>query len=250
MIDKNKIISEFKRIKKLGFVKSNRSHNTGIGKTFEDYLGVDENNLKDPDYAGFEVKSQRQMSSSKITLFTKSPSSPKGANSILRDEYGKPDEKFPDIKALHTSIFGDKYNSYLGKYGFKLEVNKKQKRVELKICLLDNNQNIDCDVYWTFKDLKECIDKKLRALFVVLADSKYKNDNEEFHYTNAKVYYDLKFSKFLKALEKGLIQFDIRIGAYKTPGKSNFGKPHDHGSGYRIKRDDLTKIFKEVFEVS
>ena len=53
MMDKELIINEFNRIKALGYLKSRRTHNTGIGKTFEDYLGVDENNNKAPDFAGF-----------------------------------------------------------------------------------------------------------------------------------------------------------------------------------------------------
>ena len=45
-----KIKLEFERIKNLGFIKSTRQNNRdgGIGNTFEDYLGVEENNLKDP----------------------------------------------------------------------------------------------------------------------------------------------------------------------------------------------------------
>ena len=56
MVDKQLIISEFQRIKNLGFVKSNRPNNRdgGIGNTFEDYLGVQENNLREADFEGFE----------------------------------------------------------------------------------------------------------------------------------------------------------------------------------------------------
>lgn len=97
-----KIISEFNRIKNLGFIKSTRSHNTGIGKTFEDNLGITENNLKDSDFEGFEVKSQRFIANSKITLFTKSPSFPDHANNYLRLNYGKPDKEFPEISTLRT----------------------------------------------------------------------------------------------------------------------------------------------------
>ena len=249
MADREKIIKEFERIKSLGFVMSRRSNNTGIGKTFEDYLGVDENNFKDPDFAGFEVKSQRQMTSSYLTLFTKSPSFPRGANAILKDTFGKPDEKFPDIKVLHTSIFGDKFNSYISQYGFKLNVNNNAKRVELIAKRLSDSSSIETDVYWTFDDLNTCIDSKLKALFVVLADSKTVEGTEHFHYTNAKVYIDLKFEKFLRALNNGTIMFDIRIGAYKTLGRPNYGKPHDHGSGFRIRRDNLPDLFEEVIDV-
>ena len=142
MIDRKKIIKEFVRIKGLGFVKSRRSHNTGIGKTFEDYLGVDENNYKDPDFAGFEVKSQRQLTSSYLTLFTKSPSFPKGANATLKESFGTPDKKFPDIKVLHSSIFGNRFNTFANKYGFKLFVNEKNDRLEFKVKSLTNNKII------------------------------------------------------------------------------------------------------------
>ena len=102
MTDKEKIIAAFRAVKALGKVKSNRSYNTGIGKTLEDYIGVDENNLKELDLNGFEIKSHRGDSTSYVTLFTKSPSFPKrGANAKLKDKYG---ECYPDsqLKKLHT----------------------------------------------------------------------------------------------------------------------------------------------------
>ena len=52
MMNKKLIISKFRKIKDLGYIKSNRKHNTGIGKTFEDYIGVKENNIDEPDYVG------------------------------------------------------------------------------------------------------------------------------------------------------------------------------------------------------
>lgn len=58
MMDENLIVEKFREIKELGFVKSKRPYSTGIGKTFEDYLGVTENNEIGPDFAGFEVVQQ------------------------------------------------------------------------------------------------------------------------------------------------------------------------------------------------
>lgn len=66
----------FLRSKKLGFIKSHRSNNTGIGKTFEDICGIIENNFDAADFEGIEIKSHRAMSNSYITLFTKSPTYP------------------------------------------------------------------------------------------------------------------------------------------------------------------------------
>ena len=55
MENKDFIISKFKEVKSLEYVPSNRANNTGIGKTFEDYIGVVENNLDEPDLAGFDL---------------------------------------------------------------------------------------------------------------------------------------------------------------------------------------------------
>src|SRR3989338_2425166 len=86
----NDVLESFKKdflaIKKNGFIESHRTHNTGIGKTFEDMIGIVENNSSLADYQGIlEIKSKRDLSKSMLTLFTKSPSSPKGANSYLRE---------------------------------------------------------------------------------------------------------------------------------------------------------------------
>lgn len=70
MENKDFIISKFKEVKSLEYVPSNRANNTGIGKTFEDYIGVVENNLDEPDLAGFEIKSHRGASCSYVTVRT------------------------------------------------------------------------------------------------------------------------------------------------------------------------------------
>lgn len=248
MIDKNKIETEFKRIRNLGFIPSKRKNNTGIGKTFEDYLGVTENNDKLPDFAGFEVKSQRALTSSFLTLFTKSPSSPKGANTYLRDSFGEEYEEYPGLKKLHTSIFSNKFNSYKGKVGFKIVNDKKNSIVKLKIKDLETKKIIDDSVHWTYHDLENALNKKLQALFYVNADTRKVDGKEEFHYTEAKIYLNPKFKNLLKLIDDGKMMIDIRIGSYKS-GK-NKGKTHDHGTGFRIKPTDLELLYSDKLEVT
>lgn len=235
-----KIVREFKRIQNLGYIKSRRSHNTGIGKTFEDYLGVEENNLKDPDFEGFEVKAQRFLANSKITLFTKSPSNPPKANIHIRENFGEPYEDNPNLKKIHTSFYHDKYNSYLNRYGFKLKIDHKSERLSIYVKDLNKNKIIDKSIYYEFDDLKKSV-KKLDKLFVVTADTKLVNEIEYFHFTEAQVFIRFNFEKFINFIAHNKIQYDIRIGSYKS-GK-NYGKPHDHGSGFRINREDLHEIY-------
>ena len=246
MMDKELIINEFNRIKALGYLKSRRTHNTGIGKTFEDYLGVDENNNKAPDFAGFEVKSKRAEISSYLTLFTKSPSQPPKVNTYLRDTYGESYEDNPNLKRLHTSIFSSKCNTYRGIYGFIIINDKVNKRVVIEVRNLQSNQ-VDRSAYWTYEELDTCLNTKLKALFFVYADSKIEKGEEYFHYTKAKIYLKSSLSKLLQLIDDGKLMVDIRIGSYKS-GK-NKGKPHDHGTGFRIKPVDLDSLYEEKIEI-
>jgi len=241
-----KIINEFHRIKELGFIKSNRKHNTGIGKTFEDYLGVAENNLKDSDFEGFEIKSQRFLSDSKVTLFTKSPSFPKRANNYIRDKYGEFDETFPDKKFIHSSFYANRYNTYLDKYGFKIHMKENERKMYLLIKDLKKNIILENEIYYKFDDIEKSI-KKLNKLFVVTAETKTIRDLEHFHYTKAEVFINFKSDLFWDYIKNGIIQYDIRIGIYKSGKK--IGTQHDHGSGFRINRGKLPELFENSFKI-
>jgi len=249
MVNKENLLKEFQRIKALGFVQSLRSNNTGIGFTFEYHLGITENNKKNPDFEGIEVKSQRARSNSYVTIFTKSPSFPAKVNATLTGKFGTPDKTFPALKVLHTSCFGNCFNSHIGGYSFGLKVDRSIHRVLLQIKSIKNQSLESTEIYWTFEDLRQRISDKLRAMLFVRADSKKVGDFEYFHYTSAIFYLDLNFDKFLKGIEDGLIMFDIRIGAYKTLHSKSFGKPHDHGSCFRIRGVKLELLFEEMVVV-
>lgn len=241
-----KIRVEFERIKSLGFIKSNRVNNKdgGIGNTFEDYLGVEENNLKDPDFEGFEIKTQRQLTSSYITLFSKSPTHPKGANALLKEKFGEVrDEAFPDLKKLYASIFGNKWSEVYGRHLMKLNVDFQKEVIVLEI---KSDGVVYNDVFWDFEEIKRGL-SKLNKLFVVSADQMIKDEIHYYHYNKGIVFVEIDFDKFLEILSSGFIQFDIRIGVHKT-GK-NYGKPHDHGSGFRIKKESLAQLYKHVIEL-
>jgi len=236
-----KFKEDFLSVKKKGFIESHRSHNTGIGKTFEDIVGVKENNIQDVDYMDkIELKSSRELSSSMVTLFTKAPSYPKGANTLLREKFGKVEN---GMKILHTTIPGDKFNTFLNQYGFKLEINEKEKKIFIIIKDLKSDSILDFDCYYTFEDIKKIIEKKCKFIAFISAKHKKVHGKELFHFEKAVLLTKLTFEKFLKAIKEGFILYDIRIGVYRS-GK-NKGKTHDHGSGFRIKKDKI----KEVFQV-
>jgi hypothetical protein len=233
--------AEYYRIRNLGFIKCTRPKNIdgGIGNTFEDYLGVRENNLKLPDFKDFEVKSQREMTSSYVTLFTKSASAPRSANRILKDAYGKPDPAFPKFNSLHTSIFAHRTNSVYGLYKMRLFVNFNEQKLCLEV--YDNKDNLLSNVvYWDFETL-EAASNKLRKLAVVTAEVKKVLGESYFYYNKASIYLGFTFEKFMNFLNEGHIMFDIRVGVYKSGKK--MGKVHDHGSSFRIKREKIEDLY-------
>jgi len=234
-----KFKEDFEKVKRAGFIESHRTNNTGIGKTFEDLVNVVENNKQEVDYLNeLELKSSRELSNSMVTLFTKSPSHPPQANTLLRLKFGKEED---GSKRLHTTIPGDKFNTFLGKYGFKLEINEKEKKIYILIKDLNNNVIIDFICYYIFDDLKEIIEKKCKNIVFVTAKIKREYGKELFYFEKAILLTGLTFDKFLKAIREGNILYDIRIGVYR--GGKNKGKTHDHGSGFRIKKEKIFSVF-------
>ena len=60
--------SKYSLIKARGFIKSHRDGNTGVGHTFEQELGLQENNIAGPDIEGNELKTARRGKGGKQTL--------------------------------------------------------------------------------------------------------------------------------------------------------------------------------------
>lgn len=241
MKDKERIIEEFRKIKALGFVKSNRENNTGVGKTFEDYIGVVENNLDEPDLLGYEIKSHREESASYVTLFTKKPDFPPKANAYLNKNFGAPYEENPALNKLHTSIFASKYNTYCGKYSFKLLNDRVGKFLKIGIYDINAKVLLDANVGYTYESLEDIIERKLKNLFYVGAEREYREGIEYFYFNRAEIYTAPSLEKFLDMVDNGLIRYDVRIGSYKSGRK--YGQSHDHGSGFRIIESNMKLLF-------
>lgn len=164
--------NEILRIRGLGFIesKTNKGHDGAIGKTFEDLLGIKENNSRDPDYLGFEIKTQKQISKGPITLFSRAPNSPSKAMRMLRDTFGDyRDDRFPNKKKLFTSVFASRWSEVYGVNDMKLNLNHSQKRIELII--KKNKSLFEVPIYWNYKDIEIGL-KKIDKLIVVKADKK------------------------------------------------------------------------------
>lgn len=222
-----KLKKQLEEIKERGFIKTHRFHDNGIGKTLEDLLGVEENNFQLPDVGDVELKAKRIDSNSMLTIATKSPE-PRGSNKILFEEY-----KYLDSEGhynLHSTVYGSRKNSQSFQVSF--EDNK---------LFLRNKNNIE--VYWPISIFDDVLKAKSDTILLVFAETRgeSKSPNEEFHYTEAYLLSNLNINKFRSAIEEDKLKIDIRIGSFRS-GK-NKGKYHDHGTGFRIKKQDFLCIF-------
>jgi len=217
-----------KELSKKGWVRSNRRHDTGIGKTLEDYLGITENNIAVPDFGVMELKSQRSGTPSMMTLFTKSPEGT--TNAEIRRRFGYPDHEFPQVKILHQTINSGRKNAM----GFQCKIDEKQG----KLFILKNRTVLG---YYDLGFLRQkAVEKIGNGLILVFADCKKERGHEYFRFKEAWVLKDIDPTKFLL-----LSKYDIRLGVYHSGSKA--GQSHDHGSAFRLTR--LTeKTFPLLFK--
>jgi len=243
MTEVDKFRNAFIAVRNNGEYVSNRSGNTGIGKTLEDAIGVIENNIDAPDLHGFEIKSQRALSESYVTLFTKAPTFPRAVNTALRTNYGSFDSEFADIKVLHTSLFETRWNTHIAGFSYKLQRNDEQRKLFLLVKRLDTGELLEDNIYWTYEVLENICTTKLTNLAFIQADVRKQDDREHFTFKSCTLYSGLTFNSLLTHISNGAIMFDIRIGAYKNKLKKTYGKTHDHGSGFRIKKELLNSLY-------
>ena len=236
-----KFKEEMEKIKGRGFIPSHRSGDTGVGKTLEDELGVEENSIQAADLGSVELKANRKNSSSKVTLFTKSPKKRGVNNKILRKEYGYQTEESkalnPDTKILHTSVNGKDFNTLNGEPFMKLT--PKDDRIYLEHA----EDGVLEDVYWEQEQLKKAFEKKYpsKKMYHVQAEAKIENGKESFCYDEAYSLENFSAEKMIDGLKSGELEMDIRLGVYASGEKA--GKPHDNGTAIRVSPDKLDECF-------
>ncbi len=228
MIAYFELIKRLREIKEKGYIKTHRTGNTGVGKTLEDLLGITENNIPGPNAAMIELKSERKNTSSMLTLFTKSPLPPK-ANAVLLERFGYKSARGNERKELHTTVNAKEFNTLKGTPGFKIDIQKD------RINLITAEKEVVG--YWDKETLKNSFERKLPKLLYVKADAKGTGANETFHFNEAWLLSGFDFENFIHLLKEGVIFVDIRIGQYQD------GRPHDHGTGFRVFPDKLDLCF-------
>ncbi len=233
-------VEAIRELSEKGFIPSLRKGPTGIGKTLEEYLGIEENCIDMPDIGTVELKAERIHASSMLTLKTLAPEK-RGANNILANEYGykTPDSILlnPNLNILHSTVTMSGFNAMHGEPFMKLTP------VGDRLYLEHARDGIIKYAYWEEASLAKAIKKKYpyKKLYYVLAENKFVDAREYFHYVTAYYLEGFDANKLMECLKTGDIKIDLRIGIF-TSGKSK-GKRHDHGTGIRVGIKNLDMCF-------
>lgn len=204
-------VYQLRKIKQEGWIETHRNHNTGVGKTLEDKLGITENNIPGPDAVGVEIKTTRKNSGSLTTLFTKEPPKdrrPMWGKRMIR-ELGYVDDK--DRQALKVTIRPDEPNNQ----GFYLTYDSDS------VSIMHETAG-ECATY-PLSYLQDRFEEKFPALVMVFADSKDVNGREYFRYTDGYLLDGFNPSSFLNLMRDGVITLDIRMHLKESGGNRNRG---------------------------
>ena len=220
---------KLREIKKMGFIKTHRKGDTGIGKTLEDLLGIKENNIPLPDIGEVaELKSYRRIAKSMMTLFTLEPL-PKGGDRdrLLLDNFGYSKRDNNRSKELHSTLSCKRYNNQ----DLKLSVEKDKIKVK--------GRGRRINIFWDIESVKNKFYQKLPALVYVLADIKIVKGVEYFNFNEAYLLEDFDFELFKKRVRADDILVDFRM--YYRPN----GSVRNHGTGFRVKIKKLDDCFSK-----
>lgn len=235
---------EFLKIKNKGWLNGRGFGHNSIGVTFEQLLGLQQNELEIGDYEGIEIKTKRYNSKSYITLFSYTPEG-KYYHEVerIKDTYGYPHKKYPEYKVLNNSVYGDKKNKIGLNFYFILCVDRINNKIYLEIYDKKNNL-IEKNVYWDFDIIKQKLYRKLKVLALIKAYNKKIGDKEYFKYNELKIYELKNFDIFINLIEKDIVRINFKLNI--NTSETKFGRIHDHGTSFDILEEDLEKLYNKI----
>ncbi|MCY3552573.1 MAG: MvaI/BcnI family restriction endonuclease [Candidatus Poribacteria bacterium] len=201
-------------IKQMGFVVSLRRSNTGIGYTLETLLGLEENNLKTPDFGDVELKSQRNGVSNRVTMFTFNRGTWKMKQKSLIEKYGYIDTN--DRSSLYCTV-----NSKPNNQGLYVKVEQEA----VRLYHVDGSLGAE----WAGENLINSFMKKMPALVIVYADTRINSEEkEEFWFNEAFYLTQPNEDNLLDLIKQDIIVVDVRMHLKES------GSVRNHGTAFRI----------------
>ena len=147
LLDKCELAKLHKDIVDMGWIRTHRKETGGIGRTYEDLLGIKENNENKPDFKSIEIKTHRKKSNSGIHLFTCTPKPIKNPAIYLARQYGD----YSKYKSFNLKITTNKHITYK-QCGYYFKLRNDRKREMLYIGVYDENIELMDELYFPYHD--------------------------------------------------------------------------------------------------
>lgn len=216
-----------------------------IGLTFEKEIKKEPDNMFFPDFKGIEIKCTTRYSNFPIYLFSASleGTTYPEINRII-EKYGYYDKIYKNKKVLYEDFNHFTTHIVNNKWIFKLEINRDEDK--LYFCVYDINNNlIEKEAFIYLNILYNHVITKLSNLAIIKASKKIENNNIYFRFYEITIYKLISFEKFLELLEKKIINVSI-VGRLSKSG-SNCGKYRNKNLEFKIKKENIDKLFKKVY---
>lgn len=260
---KEELIDDILEISKRGWIKSvkrtkNVRNDGAVGNTLEKILGIRENNLPIANAGGWELKGQREHTSSLISLKHFDPYPRPILQEMLLPHYGWPHrEAGKKYSKNEMSFRSTTCATQFTSRGFRIIVDRDQKKIRftfdaLKVGAADPEiaawlktvqtriglGPLNIEPYWGFDDLRNVVGEKVTNCFYVTAESKVERKREYFLYKHLLVLSGFSFNKFIECLEKGVVQVDFDARTH-----------HNHGTKFRIRQGCWKEIYSSVTQI-
>jgi hypothetical protein len=219
--------TRFAKVRKQGFIQSERRGPTGIGHTLEKALGLKENNIPLPDLGDVELKAHRDDVTSLITLFT----------------FNRKAWVMNPLDAVRKYGTLDKN----GRKGLYFTMNTKPNSAGLFLMITDNSVWVqhtsgEIIVKWDMNSLASQFHKKVPALILVSAHSEERGGVEYFHYYRARFMTGTSPDLIANQLRYGNMLIDLRLHDKGTMARN-------HGTGFRAPLNKLHEMFSRIEEL-
>ena len=187
---------------------------TGIGRTVESILGIEMNASKKPDFKGIELKSHREASRVRNTLFTQTPewsmSRLKSGKAIV-EEYGYIPEGYSH-KSLHVTLTANRPNQQ----GLGLSIQPESQLLEADEFSQTESEDgifrkVNDVAVWRLIKLHKRLLTKHRETFWIDAETKHDNGRELFRVTEILHTKNPIPSQFDVLLDQGQITVDFLL---------------------------------------
>ncbi len=218
---------KFNKIRSSGYIKSHRKGNTGAGHTFEQEMGLTENNISLPDLINFltELKTKRINSNSLLTLLTNDTGWQLPQIDLI-EQYGWNHRNHPGAKTVQATI-----KTKLNKRGFHLDVTDTD---YLLVC-----KNGTPFIKWEWNNILDHCITKFENLIVVDVAVKKQQDVEYFHFNGFNYYRGTSKQMFRSMIENNKIGVDLRLYTQYNLGKG----VRNRGTALRIKHNDVKNLY-------